>query len=699
MGDINVLAKQVSELIAAGEVIERPSSVIKELIENSIDAGASSIIVEIKNGGVKLMRVTDNGKGIKREDVKNAFLRHATSKILKQDDLDSISTLGFRGEALASICAVSRVEVMTKNTEEDDGTRYEISGGEEISFDIAGCPQGTTFIVRDLFYNVPARMKFLKKDVSEGNSIAALVDRMALSHPEISFTLIREGKQTLKTAGDNKLKNAILQVFGREFASSLIPVSYEHSGIRLSGYVSIPTASRANRTMQTFFINGRYVKTKTAAAALEQAYKGSIMTGKFPSCVINMNMNCSSLDVNVHPAKLEVRFTNERDIYECVYQAVKSAVLDYDTRNGNHGGDFSPTDPKILGGPADKGIQLGFVYNEAELPFGNMSINDDPAPGGASGTGFRTTQMTPYDPRAFRNGKGGADSEQYSRYSLMPLEVRNGTSGLAIGTFKMFKHNDDKETDGHKKSSRDENTAVTDEANNHRISERASAEEAGAENLTSNTESCRRKSAEPEISVTDVDKRDTRLKYIGEVFSSYIIIEYGDDRLMFIDKHAAHERLIYERLKKQHTESRAQLLLEPVTVTLDAAEYEAVLENKEVLYEAGFDVDSFGSNTVIIRSVPISAENADDIEEEFSEIADYLQKHKKLIPSEKTEWLYQNTACRSAVKAGNINHPEELISLVEELERNPEIRYCPHGRPIYFFMSRHELEKSFKRTL
>ena len=373
MGVINVLSKQVAELIAAGEVIERPGSVIKELVENAIDAGAKSITVEIQNGGVTFMRVTDDGIGIEREDVRNAFLRHATSKILKEDDLDSIATLGFRGEALASICAVSRVDILTKNVNEDEGTRYIIEGGEEKAFEPVGCPQGTTFVVRDLFYNVPARMKFLKKDVAESNNIASLMDRIALSHPEVSFTFIRDGKSMLKTSGNGDLYTAILQVFGKQFAVGLIETSYEYQGVKMHGYVSKPvSANRASRNMQVFFVNGRYVKTKTAMAALEQAYSGCIMSGKFPACVMNIEIDCSSLDVNVHPAKLEIRFTNEKPIYNCVYYGVKSAVMGYDTRNETAFESEPETQPVIKPAfikPSLTGVQMNIPQQEEKEEY------------------------------------------------------------------------------------------------------------------------------------------------------------------------------------------------------------------------------------------------------------------------------------------------------------------------------------------
>lgn len=326
MPKIHVLEKQVAELIAAGEVVERPSSVIKELVENSIDSGASIVTVEIRRGGVTYIRVTDNGCGIAREDVATAFLRHATSKVREKDDLDAILTLGFRGEALASISAVSRVDLITRTADSSIGTHYSSEGGSDVEIEDAGCPLGTTITARDLFFNVPARMKFLKKDTAEGNSVAGLMDKIALSHPEISFRLIREGKEVLHTPGDGKLNSAIYAVFGKEFSGALLPVDYTLGGIRVHGYISSPIASRPNRSMQNFFINGRFVRSRTACVALEEAYKGAIMVGKFPACVLHIELPSSVVDVNVHPAKLEVRFVNERPVFDAVYHGVKSAV-------------------------------------------------------------------------------------------------------------------------------------------------------------------------------------------------------------------------------------------------------------------------------------------------------------------------------------------------------------------------------------
>ena len=640
MGVINVLSKQVAELIAAGEVIERPGSVIKELVENAIDAGAKSITVEIQNGGVTFMRVTDDGIGIEREDVRNAFLRHATSKILKEDDLDSIATLGFRGEALASICAVSRVDILTKNVNEDEGTRYIIEGGEEKAFEPVGCPQGTTFVVRDLFYNVPARMKFLKKDVAESNNIASLMDRIALSHPEVSFTFIRDGKSMLKTSGNGDLYTAILQVFGKQFAVGLIETNYEYQGVKMHGYVSKPvSANRASRNMQVFFVNGRYVKTKTAMAALEQAYSGCIMSGKFPACVMNIEIDCSSLDVNVHPAKLEIRFTNEKPIYNCVYYGVKSAVMGYDTRNETAFESEPETQPVIKPAftkPSLTGVQMNIPQQEEKEEYNIFEPET---------SGFSVF----------------AEKEEKAEF---PKTENIRTINLA----EELKKSEPKETD-------------------------FKVEEESSIDFFANIEG---KEPEKEAEPKREPEAEKPVNYIGEAFRAYIIIEYDKDRLMFIDKHAAHERLIYEQLKRDNPSTSPQMLLEPITVTLDKEEYSTVLENKEAFMQAGFDIDDFGSGRIIIRSAPLLLEKL-DITEAFMEISEYLQRHKKVILSEKMEWIYQNTACRAAIKAGNINKPEELIQLAVTLERNPDIKYCPHGRPVYFFMSRHEIEKNFKR--
>lgn len=686
---INVLPKNIAELIAAGEVIERPASVIKELVENSIDAGADSITVEIQRGGVTYMRVSDNGCGIEKADVKNAFLRHATSKIAQADDLDAIGTLGFRGEALASICAVSKVELITKNAKDDIGTRYALEGSEETAFDPAGCPTGTTFIVRDIFYNVPARMKFLKKDVSEGNAVSTLMDRIALSHPEISFTFIRDGKQVLRTQGDGKLSTAVYQVFGRSFFDSLIEVDYELGGIKVTGFVTKPVSSvKANRSMQMFYINGRYVRTKTGMAALEQAYRGSLMTGKYPSCILCLNMNCSMLDVNVHPAKLEVRFTDESPVYESVYHAVRSAVEGFDPRNDTPEKPET-ADPRLFGAPADRGMQQGFSFGTSVLPSGAV-IGSKPKEAAESRLSDIGTAVVQTPARPFTSVYG-------SPIPTRPTPRRYG------GSIDIFVEDETPAgtapTPPPVQISEPEVTIPAEETETAQPLPLSPAQtEAMPEPETAaQIEEPTTEDAAPAL-IVDEEDMPKPFRYIGQVFSAYIILEYDSSRLMFIDKHAAHERLLYERLKRSGAQNNSQYLLEPVSVNLDPEECRIVLENREALLGAGFEVDAFGDRTIIVRSIPVFMEKL-EVAEEFGEIADYLHRHKKVVLSEKMDWIIANTACRAAIKAGNISTDDELIELAMELERNPEIRTCPHGRPIYFLMTKYEIEKTFKRIV
>lgn len=683
---INVLPKQVAELIAAGEVIERPASVIKELVENAIDAGASSVTVEIKNGGVTFMRVTDDGSGFQREDVRNAFLRHATSKIAVQDDLDNIATLGFRGEALASICAVSKVELMTRHREEPTGTIYRLEGGEETAFLSADCPQGTTFVVRDLFYNVPARMKFLKKDATESSTVASLMDRMALSHPEIAFTFIRDGRQTMKTSGKGDLATATYQVFGKQFYEGLLPVSYEYEGITVSGYVSKPVnANRASRAMQLFFVNGRYVRTKTGIAALEQAYKGFIMVGKYPVCVLNLQMECSTLDVNVHPAKLEIRFTNERPVYESIYHGVRTALSAYDTRHEQPlDTQAAPTNPKILGQTADKGEQLDFT---ATVTAPSAANTDEPlifmptAPEYTTSIPVRDSAATlrSYDKEGITiRPINLAEYRRQQSASSAPIPSTPVSTPTTPAT--VFPEN-----------TVQPDTPPTEQPPTEKGEVVLSEKEPDVTQAFP-VLAALMKEEHPETP----SQQTHTLQYIGEAFLTYIIVQYDHDRLMVIDKHAAHERLIYERLKRLSHDTEPQLLLEPIRLTLDKSEYETVMAHQSVLAQAGFEVEDFGVGTVLLRGVPLMLEKL-DVAETFLEIVQYLTRHKRILLSEKMEWIYANTACRSAIKAGDRNRPEELIALVQDLEQHPEVKYCPHGRPIYYFVSRSDLEKNFKR--
>ena len=631
MGKIAVLDKHISELIAAGEVVERPCSVIKELVENCIDAGASAITVEIKNGGITYMRVTDNGCGISREDVSTAFVRHATSKVHSQDDLESISTLGFRGEALASIAAVSHVELITITEGEIVGTRYVIDGGEEQTCEDAGCAQGTTFVVRDLFYNTPARMKFLKKDITEANAIAAVMDRIALSHPEISIRFIRDSREALHTPGDGNLKSSIYEVYGKDFTLGLLSVSYELNGVNVNGFISKPTAARPNRSMQHFFINGRYVKSRTAMVALEQAFKGSVMVGKFPSCVLNIEISYRNVDVNVHPSKIEVRFIKEKPVFDAVYHGVKTALNKEDKPNT-----MSFEKPK-----QQKPVYSYFVQEKEPVQMKiDTSINDVKPP------------------------------ETFS------APMHNSKSMLTVCDSGAIKC---------------DNNYETEKIEFQRPQPIHKQEEPVTQPFVKSNDSVDDIQFTPKASLNN----QTPYKLIGEAFETYIIVEHGKDELIFIDKHAAHERMLYEKLKSQGGQAVQQMLLEPVTVTLEKNEYAAVLNAIDIYASAGFEIEDFGAGTVIVRSAPMILAG-EDVAEAVMEIAGYLQSSKNDITTEKLDWLYHNVACRAAVKAGDESSTQELIGLIKRIE-SEDIRYCPHGRPVSIIVKRKDLERQFGR--
>ncbi|MCH5314959.1 MAG: DNA mismatch repair endonuclease MutL [Eubacterium sp.] len=624
MPEINILPKEIYQLIAAGEVVERPSSVVKEMIENSIDAGAKSVTVEIKNGGTTYIRITDDGCGIERAQVKKVFVSHATSKISKKDDLNSIATLGFRGEAMASISAVSRVELLTRADNENIGTRYEIAGGEEICLDDAGCPKGTTIVIRDIFFNTPARMKFLKKDVTEGNSVAGVVDRMAISHPEISFRFIRDGKQTLITSGNGELKSAIYSVFGREVIDGLLEVDYTYENMRVSGFVSKPTASRKSRAMQFFFINSRLVKSKTAMAALEQAYKNSIMAGRFPMCVLNIELNPALVDVNVHPAKIEVRFSNERPIFELIYYGVKAAVEEDRTVK-----EAKLPLKQIVRDTASVNQQysarLDFFKKKDSLPIQQT---------------FRTSAVN----------EAAVMKSAPTSYEKAPTENSDNTIE------KIYNINTSKEVR--------QNVPVV--------------------------------SKQPKAVVCDEDKNDDiTFRLIGEAFKTYLIVEMGKE-LYFIDKHAAHERMNYESLKANAT-VEVQMLLSPVAVNLSKDEFTAITDNADLLLQCGFETEEFGESSVIVRAVPSLVVDS-DINDLITEIAQKLLEHKTDITPDKIDWIYHSASCRGAVKAGDFTSREEQELFVRKLLSMPEIRFCPHGRPVFIKLSKYDIEKQFGRV-
>lgn len=702
MGVINVLDKHIAELIAAGEVVERPSSVIKELVENSIDAGAKNITVEIKNGGTTFMRVADDGCGIYRDDIKKAFLRHATSKVKTANDLDMISTLGFRGEALASISAVSRLQVITKNENEEIGSCYEIEGGDEISLEEAGCPTGTTFVIRDLFYNIPARSKFLKKDVAEGNAVSALMDKIVLSHPEVAFTFIRDGKQVLRTFGDGKLLSAIYSVFGKDFAKGLIPVDYTLDSVTVKGYISKPINSRPNRNMQNFFINGRFVKTRTGMAALEEAYKGSIMVGKFPSAVLQLTVPYEIIDVNVHPAKIEVRFINERPVFDAIYHAVKSALQQGDERKQIH----------FKENTAFNEIKKVNPFNNAQAVFAkaeNTPAEKPIKPIERIEPVLKNSEPKPYNPFDELDLK----DEKTKPVSIDNLKMSDSTNPFDIYSKQAIKRNSElenkkaefskqklekaeqlilKATQQEESLPKQEITVddLTAESSETPIETEVSKEEVKplneiSENKTDNNDA-----------LTELPKEQTKLRFLGEAFNTYIIVEKNDNEVLIIDKHAAHERIIYEKLKADSGSANVQYLLTPITVTLDKIDYDAAVSNLDMFAKCSFDVEDFGNGTLLVRSAPQYLA-ATEIADCITEMSGYIASGKKDIYTEKMDWFYHNVSCRSAIKAGNKSTVQELMDIAWTLEKNPQIKYCPHGRPICIVMTKYEIEKQFGR--
>lgn len=702
MGRINVLDKHTAELIAAGEVVERPSSVVKELLENSIDAGATQITVEIMHGGIDYLRITDNGCGILKEDVRNAFKRNATSKISVDSDLEKIGTLGFRGEALASISSVSKVQLITKAKEENIGSAYEIDGGEEISFDDAGCPDGTTFIMRNLFYNVPARYKFLKKDVAEGNAVASVIDKIALSHPEIAITFIRDNKRVLKTAGDGKLMSSIYAVYGRDFASTLIPVDYELNGMKLIGYISRPTNGRANRNMQNTFINGRFVKSRTISVALEEACKGSIMIGKFPSCVLNLQISPEAVDVNVHPSKIEVRFINERPVFDTVYHGVKSALLRGDSRkeavlNHNNTVNIKPLNPfnlanKVINKEPPKSVQKApekprekSIFDELDLPTKTVKYNKLNKVSDSSSVQKKYMEF-------LENNKKLSENNQTTNNTICNNIDNNVINNVSTES-KIETRMDEVKED----------TSLNQEVQKVNPFEELELEKITTEEKKSDvdvvlpTERQTNSSSENIEIKTLIDEDKQSFRFIGEAMNTYIIVETDNNKLVLIDKHAAHERIIFEKLKREKGTGSVQLLLIPITVTLEKNEYTVAIEHLDMFRNVGFDVEDFGNGTLIVRSAPSYLRN-DDVEDTIIEICGYIAENRKNVMSEHMEWIYHNISCRSAIKAGDSSTAKELIDIAKTVFSDDSIRYCPHGRPVCIELSKYEIEKQFGRA-
>lgn len=625
MSVIKMLPKDISELIAAGEVIERPCSIVKELIENAVDSGADSIAIEIKNGGVTYIRITDNGVGMSGNDISTAFLRHATSKISCKDDLERIMTLGFRGEALPSIAAISKVEVLTKQNGEQYGTRYVIEGSEEKLNEKSGCPVGTTFIVRDIFFNVPARLKFLKRDVTEGNAISAIVHKIALSNPNISFNFIRDNKQELFTPRGGDLFSTIRACYGKSYVNTLIPVDYTYNNIRVSGYTVKPIYARANRSFQCYFVNERYIKSMTCTVALEEAYKNSIMTGKFPACVLNLTVPPNVVDVNVHPAKIEVRFSNEKQIFDSVYFAVKNALLVSD----------SPMELQVK----------PIVKSNVNYANNNTEVQD------------------------YKQEEIAISPENNQKVIIKNLNIATDASSIENKI-------NENVVNFEKPLSEFEEMAVN-------------------EFKYINSDSLLKKN---EMSVA-TQKKEINIKIIGEAFANYIIAEI-EDSIFIIDKHAAHERYIFEDIKSKIDKNGldSQLLLEPTEILLSLEEFDAIISNMGILSRLGFTIESKKATSIMVLGIPVYLER-NEPSDIIPEIADNLLKNKHNPEPEFLDNLFHSISCKAAIKANDKTNLLELKALVLRIYGNENIKYCPHGRPVMFQLTKAQLEKQFKRIV
>ncbi len=724
MAVIRVLDKHTAELIAAGEVVERPASVVKELLENAIDAGATQITVSIESGGVKLIEVSDNGSGIEKEYIATAFIRHATSKIQTQDDLNHIHTLGFRGEALASIASVARVEVLTRTENEDCAFVYHIEGGEESPFEPGARGVGTTIRVRDLFYNTPARMKFLKKDSSEGTFVADIVGHVALSHPEVSFKFIREGKMQYVTPGDGTLRGASYSVLGREFTRDLIELDNTEGAYRVYGLITQPRSCRASRSMQYFYINGRYVRNRTMMAGMEMAFKGTTMQGKFPGGILLLEMPADLVDVNVHPAKTEVRFAHENDIFDLVYHAVKLALAQPGTGERQFTFEDTSDGKKTKGTEISNNIKENGDATENTVKEGNFTGLSAVISGQAEpGTLENHPKTPPVSPRVDHQTSSSGILAQKAQTAVFedilsaPIAEKTPETNIGHSWTKVAPdaplcadvalHSPEPEAPsemsaqfGFRPAGSESSLDVEPDTDLSEMKDQMEAwsSVSAKANALPEQETDWRTPVGTSEQIGFVPKDDARtLRYVGEIFKTYILAEQGDE-LCLIDKHAAHERQLFEKLAASYGDVPSQLLLEPIAVDLSAEEKQALMDNIPLLENAGIEIDDFGGNTVFLRSVPADVEqgNAEDL---LVELADKLAHGIRDALSEKTEWVLHSISCRAAVKAGDHSSPQELMVLAEKILSGEVPPFCPHGRPCVLKLTRKELEKQFGRLV
>ena len=632
MSNIQVLDPHVANLIAAGEVVERPASVAKELMENAIDAGATAVTVEISHGGMTFLRVTDDGKGIPADELPTAFLRHATSKLQTEYDLEAIGTLGFRGEALAAIAAVSRITVLSRPLEAPFGASLSLEGGVPGAVEEAGCPLGTTIVVRDLFFNTPARLKFMKKDAAEGAAVFAVVQRVALSHPEVSIKFLRDGKQELLTPGDGKLQSAVYAVLGRELALGFVPVRGSGEGMEVSGFVSLPACCRASRNYQFFFVNGRLVKSRLLMAALEEAYANQKMVGKFPGCVLHLQTKLSAVDVNVHPAKTEVKFGSDKQVFDTVYHGVLSALDKDKTRPAVQ---FTPpAPPPAPSVPAPPPLMVHSGNNQLQqLAIESLQAQAKPAPR------LRPpVDITPPDPEP--------EDEPPVHITPPPAIITPSPVNLSPPAVDVL--------------------------------------------VEPSLEAPPPAPPEP-----DPEPEEPAWKMAGEVFDTYIVVEQGE-KIFFLDKHAAHERLNFDRMKAEGYTPMVQTLLSPAVLRLPAEECAVLLEHQALLDEFGFGVEEFGSGSLLVRQAPDYVDPA-DVESALGELAQTLLSTGRADPSSARDALLHTMACKAAIKGGWKTSPQELARVAEAV-MSGEVKYCPHGRPVAIELTKKMLEKQFRRA-
>ena len=642
MPKILQLSPHIANMIAAGEVVERPASVVKELLENAVDAGASKVTVEIRNGGMTFLRVTDNGCGMSPEDARTAFLRHATSKLRTAEDLASIATMGFRGEALAAIASVSRIDLLTKTAGSISGTALHLDAGTVTEESEAGCPEGTTIIIRDLFFNTPARMKFMKSDSVEGSRVTAAVQLQALAHPEVSFTFIRDGKQVLQTPGTGGLEAAVYCVYGRECAK-MIKVESRWEGYSLRGYVSKPTDARPSRNLQTFFVNDRPVRSRLLISALEEAYRNQIMVGKFPACVLHLSVPATAVDVNVHPAKTEVKFLSEKAVFDCVHYGVLGAL------------NKTPDRPQVqLSKAPVQTPPLPPKKEAAPLP-----PKKEAAPPPARKEGFFRTM----------------NSEEYQNFTAALQGAPKPSPAAAAATVAKLE-------------------IPTPAPLKERVMVPQPAPEPVAAPVPSAPPAPPREEEAEQVSIP-MPKADT-WRMVGELYRSYILVEEGDNAFL-IDKHAAHERILFDKLKANQETISSQTLLTPVAVRLSPEVIGELLSNRELLEELGFEVESFGESTVIARQIPmdLAPEDAADALETIA--ADLMSGRRESRETVRDEILH-TVACKAAIKAGWKSDERELLALVKQVMERDDLKHCPHGRPICITLSKKQLEKQFKRS-